>query len=70
MPKTFYSTEGAESREQAECDSHEHRTTRVTSIVRAFVCVGKSVGVCVVHTRTQRSQTSHMGRGMIGILGQ
>lgn len=34
------------------------------------VCVGNFVGVCVVHTRTQRSQTSHLGRGMIGILGQ
>lgn len=59
-PKTFYSTEGADSRERAECDSHWHRTTRVMSIVCAFVCVDKFVGVlCGTYQNTKVTNISY-----------
>lgn len=58
--ETFYPTEGADSREQAECDSHWHRTTRVMSIVCAFVCVGKFVGVlCGTYQNTKVTNISY-----------
>lgn len=67
--RTLYSKKGGDSGEQAACNLFQHRTTRVQmSILCAIVVTGKFVGVCVVHTRAQRSQTSQMGRGMIGIL--
>lgn len=67
--RTPYSKEGGDSGEQAACNLFQHKTTRVQmSILCAVVGTGKFVGVCVMHTRAQRSQTSQMSRGMIGIL--